>query len=89
MKEFNCKISSAWSNDDRTKDASCTHRKYGDGGQGTLSLLDHGGTTTYICNEGKLWDSWDQYPIYARIQEGRESDAFFTEEERKMVWMAA
>ena len=33
VKEFNCKVSSMWSDDHRTKDAAFTHRKHGDGGE--------------------------------------------------------
>ena len=82
MKEFNCKVSSTWSNDDRTKDAAFTHRKYGNGGQEKLSQVDciigpkrrHDDCCS--CNGEKTWDSCDHCPMYARIQEGRDSDAF-------------
>ena len=40
VKEFNCKVSSTWSDGDRTEDAALTHRKHGDGGQGKVSQLD-------------------------------------------------
>ena len=40
MKEFNCKVSSTWSDDDRTEDAAFTHRKHGDGGQGNVSQVE-------------------------------------------------
>ena len=40
MKEFNCKVSSSWSHDDRTKDTAFTHRKHGDGGQEKVSQVD-------------------------------------------------
>ena len=40
MKEFNCKVSSTWSDDDHTKDAAFTYRKHGDGGLEQVSQLD-------------------------------------------------
>ena len=80
MKEFNSRVSSTWSNNDRTRDAAFTHRKHGDGGLEKVSQLDliivpkererERHDDCYICNEGKVWDSWKHYPIYARIQEG-------------------
>ena len=88
MKEFNCKVSSTWSNDDRTKDAAFTHRKHGDGEHGKVSQLDsiigpaERLDDCFICNEGKLWNSWDHYPIYARIQEGRDTEQFFRKRNR-------
>ena len=42
MKEFNCKVSSTWSDDDRSKDAAFTHRKHGDRGQEKVSQLELG-----------------------------------------------
>ena len=89
MKEFNCKVSSTWSNDNRTKDAAFTHRKHGDGGQEKVSQLDffcigpndrH--DECFIYNEGKLWDTWDHYHIYARIQEGRDAEQFLGRKKR-------
>ena len=41
MKEFNCKASSTWSDNDRTTDAAITHKKHGDGEQVKLSQLDY------------------------------------------------
>ena len=58
MKEFNCKVFSTWSSDDRTKDAASTHRKHGDGGREKLLQLDFiiGPQERHdeccICNEG-------------------------------------
>ena len=82
MKGLNCKVSSTWSNDDRSKGAACAHRKHGDGGKEKVSQLDfiigpkERHDDCYICNEGKLWDSFDHYPMYARIQEGRDAEQF-------------
>ena len=76
MKEFCCKVSSTWSNDDRTKDVAFTHRTHSYGGPEKVSQLDfiigpkERHDDCYFCNEGTLWDSWDHYPIYGRIQEG-------------------
>ena len=72
MKEFNCKVSSTWSHDDRTKDAAFTHRKHGDGGQEKVSQVDctigpKDRQDDCLNNEGKLWDTWDHYRIHARI----------------------
>ena len=95
MKEFNCKVSSTWSNDDRTQDAAFTHRKHGDGGQEKVSLPDfivgpkERHNDCFICNEGKLWDSWDHYPIYARIQEGRDAEQIHQQKRDEEVWVGA
>ena len=57
MKEF--KVSSTWSDDDRTKDAAFTHRKHGDGGHEKVSQLDlvigtkERHDDCYVCSEGK------------------------------------
>ena len=37
----------------------------------------------FICNEGKLWDTWDHYPMYARIQEGRDAEQFLGNRKKK------
>ena len=76
MKEFNCKVSSTWSNDDRAKDAVFTHRKQDDGGQGKLSQLDsiigpkgrHDDCQT--CNEGKAVGLVGSLPDF-RVDAGR------------------
>ena len=85
MKEFNCKVSSTKSNDDRTKDASFTHRKHEEKlSQMDLSLGKKGRhDDCFFCNEGMLWDSWDHYPISARIQEERDSDALTGKRKKK------
>ena len=49
-----------------------THRKHGDEGQGKLSQLDDiigpkGRHDDCYIFEGKLWNVWNNYPIYARI----------------------
>ena len=92
MKEFICNVSSTWSNDDLTKDAALTHSKHGDGGQEKVSQLDFiiGPTERqddcHICNEGKVWDSWDHFPVHARIQEGRDAEQF-TKKRKEWAWM--
>ena len=70
-----------------TKDAAFTHQKHGDEGQGKVSQLDFfffGSKDRHddclIFNEGKLWDTWDHYPIYARIEEGRDAKQFRTQD---------
>ena len=78
----NCKVSSTCANDDCAKDAAFTHQKHGDEGQGKVSQLDFiikpkdRPDDCLIFNEGKLWDTRDHYPIYARIEEGRDTKQF-------------
>ena len=68
MNEFNCKVSSTWSNDDRTNDAAFTHKKHGDGRKGKSSQLDFiigpkdRLDDCFICNEGELWDPVGSLP---------------------------
>ena len=37
----------------------------------------------YIYNDVKLWDTWDHYPIYARIQEGQSAEQILKRRGRK------
>ena len=37
----------------------------------------------FICNEGKLCDTWDHHPIYERIQEGRDAEQFLGNRKKK------
>ena len=73
MMEFNCKVSSTWSHDDRTKDEAFAHRMHGDGGQGScriwsiLSGRKRG--TTDLLLAVKERDSWDHW-----LQEGRDAE---------------
>ena len=39
----------------------------------------------YIHNDVKLWDAWDHYPIYARIQEGKSTE-HLAERKRTKKW---
>ena len=80
MKEINCKISSTWSDDDRTKDSALRTGSIVME-DGKLSQLDciigpEGRHHCHICKEGKLWNSWDHHPIYVRIDEGRDAEQF-------------
>ena len=82
MKEFTCKVSSTWSDDDCSEDAAFTHRNMVMEDRGTCRRWiffiwpNDGHDDCFIYNEGKLWDTWGEYPIYARIQEGRDAEQF-------------
>ena len=44
------------------------------------------GTMTAFCNEGKLWDSWDHYAIYARSRKEKMRNNS-PGKEKELVWM--
>ena len=92
MKEFDCKVSSTWSNDDCKKDAAFTHRKHGDGGQEKVSQLDvvigaKRGTITAICHEGKVWDSWGSLPDLREDSGRKRCGTILRDQKKELVWM--
>ena len=82
MKEFNCKATSTWSKCGRAKETAFTHRQLGDKRQEWKSQLDYiigpreRDDDVDIHNDVKLWDTWDHYPIYGVIQEGKSAEHF-------------
>ena len=91
MKEFNCKATCTWSECGRVKDTSFTHRQKRRQEAGMEVQLDYiiwprwRSDEAYIYNNvKKTWDSWDHYPIYARIQED-EIEVFPCGEKEKSV----
>ena len=82
MKEFNRKATSAWSKCGRAKETAFTHKHLGQKKQEETSQLDNIVGTgrrdddVYICNDVRLWDMWDHYPIFARIQEEEQTESF-------------
>ena len=85
VKEFNWKVSSTWSDDDRAKDAAFAHQKHGDEGQVKVLQLDFIVGSKERHDERKLWDTWDHFPIYARIEEGRDAKHFSGKRKRNGV----
>ena len=68
MKEFNCKVTSKWSNCGREKEMDFTHQQYVEKGKGRKAQLDYivgprwKSDEACINNDVKIWDSWDHYP---------------------------
>ena len=79
MNEFDCKVSSSWSGNSR----HLVKVREED-----ISQLDHiigpmrGNDEIYIHEEGRLWATWDHYPIFARIQE--EAPQLFCKKKKKV-----
>ena len=71
-----------------------TYRQHGDRRQECKAQMDNiigprwRSDEAYINHDVKIWDSWDRYPIYARIQE-YEFAGNFTEKKGKVDWMEA
>ena len=64
MKEFDCKVSSTWSACGKVRVEASKHRRL-DYVIGPMRKNDE----VYIHNAGRLWATWDHYPIFARIEE--------------------
>ena len=92
MKEFDCKESPTWSNDDRTKDAAFTHRKHGDGGQGMVSQLDFiigpkdRRDDCFIYND-EIWSTRGIITRFTQVLRKEEIRKDSREIERELVWM--
>ena len=75
MKEFNCEASSTWSVCGRHREEAFTHEKLSPDKNEETSQLDYiirsmtRNHEVFVHREGRLWATWDHYPIYARIQE--------------------
>ena len=75
MKEFDCKVSCAWSACGREREEAFTYRHSSPEKKDKNSKLDHiigpmkRNNEIYIDNEGRLWATWDHYQIFARMQE--------------------
>ena len=91
MKEFNCKVTSTWSECKREKETAFTHQQFGDKGKERTAELDYivgprrKSDKTYIYNDVKIWDSWDHHPIRAVIQEHEEM-IYISEKKRTKKW---
>ena len=72
-KEFDCEVSSTWSVCGKVRAEAFTHRHLGKDKKEELSQLDYiigpmrRNDEVYIHNAGRLWTTWDHYPIFARI----------------------
>ena len=75
MKEFDCKVSSTWSVCDKGRAEAFTHRHLSQDKKEEISQLDYiigpkrRNDDIDIHNAGRLWAIWDQYHVFARIQE--------------------
>ena len=75
MKEFDCTVSSTWSVCGKVRAEAFTHRHFGQDREEELSQLHYiigpmrRSVEIYIHNEGRLWATWDHYPIFERIHE--------------------
>ena len=74
MKEFDCKVSSTWSVCEREKEEAFTHKHSSPEKEENLQLDNIIGPMRrndeiYIHNGVRLWDTWDHYTKFARVQE--------------------
>ena len=75
MKEFDCKVSSSRSVCGKVRAEAFTHRHLGKDRKEELLQLDYvigpmgRNEEVYIHIAGRLWATWDHYPILARIEE--------------------
>ena len=75
MKEFDCEVPSTWSACGTVRAEAFTHRHLGKDRKEELSQLDciigpmRRNDEVSIHNAGRLWATWDHYPIFARIEE--------------------
>ena len=92
MKEFECKASSTWSVCGKLRAGAFTHRHLGQDKKEVLSQLDciigpmRRNDEIYIHNAGRLWATWDHYPIFARIHEERHVKAFQKRHKKWTGW---
>ena len=91
MKEFNCKVTSKWSNCGREKEMAFTHQQFVEKGKERKAQLDYivgprwKSDEACINNDVKIWDSWEHYPICAVIQQYEASNDF-SARRRKKKW---
>ena len=89
MKEFDCKVSSTWSECGKGRAEAFTHRHSSQDKKEEISQLDYiigpmrRYDEIYIHNAEELWANWDHCPIFARIQEEPHTKVF---QERNKKW---
>ena len=75
VKEFKCKTSSTWSVYGREREDALTHKHFSPVKKEETSQLDYisgpmrRDDEIYIHNEERIWETWDHYTTYAKIQE--------------------
>ena len=88
MKEFDCEVSSAWSECGRVKAEAFTNRHLSPEKEEKISQLNciigpmRRNDEIHIHTARRLWATWDHYPIFARIQEEPYVKVFSTKESK-------
>ena len=87
-KEFDCKMSSSCSVCGEARTEAFTHRHLSQDKKEEISQLNYiigpmrRNDEIYIHNAGRLWATWDHYPIVARIQEEPHVTVFHKKEQK-------
>ena len=89
MKEFNCSVTSTWSNCGREKELAFSHQQFWEKGKVRVAKFDHiigpwwKSDEAHINNVVKMSDSRDHYPICAVIQDDEASNYFSARRRKK------
>ena len=89
---IDCKVSSTWSVCGKGRAEAFTHRHLSQDKKEEISQLDYiigpmrRNDEIYIHIAGRLWATWDHYPIFARIQEEAHARVFQTRNKKWTGW---